>query len=91
MQTGKLSNYQKHLYFENDVNSKEYQLHKCIAVLGLIAKVKDRLCRINNFVDSESFAFVNAKSYTEKIKHNSLLISRLHDYYNYCLTKVNKF
>lgn len=86
MQTEKLSNYQKHLYFENDVNSKEYQLNKCIVVLGLIAKVKDRLNRKQSY----GFSF-NDETRTEEIKHNLRLIRRLFSYYNYCLTKVKTF
>ncbi len=36
------SNYHAHLYFESDPSSREYKLNKCIEVLGLIARLKDR-------------------------------------------------
>lgn len=94
--TEKLSNYHKHLYFEERPKSKEYQLDKCIKVLAMIAKLKDRNDRIRNFGETYYGKSANGNVYapeSEYIKYtkNIETIKRLKSYYNYCLTNVNKF
>ena len=92
----KLSNYQKHLYFEKRTQSKEYALDKCIKVLALIAKLKDRNERIRNYGETYYGKSANGNAYapeSEYIKYvkNIEIIKRLKSYYNYCLSNLKNF
>ena len=91
-----LTNYQNHLYFEQSPKSKEYALNKCIVVLGMIAKVKDRNAAIKDYCERFHGRDVNGSiKATEKeakdFEQNIKMIKRLRQYYNYCLARVEKF
>jgi hypothetical protein len=43
-----MDNYRKHLYFESDLESREYAINRCMSILGLIASCKDSFARKNN-------------------------------------------
>ena len=45
-----MENYRKHLYFESDLESREYAIDRCMRILGLIARCKDSDSRKNNQV-----------------------------------------
>ena len=92
----KQSNYSNHLYFENNPSSREFQLDKCIKVLGMIARLKDRNQIIEdcceNFYGKSENGRIKAPE-TEAIKHstNIATIKRLKSYYNYCLSNLKQF
>lgn len=91
-----VSHYKNHLYFENNKDSKEYQLNKCISILGIISIVKDRNETIKEFCKEVYGLDANGKvlttpDYLERYNHNLDVINRLKKYYNYCLNKVEKF
>lgn len=90
------TNFQKHLYFENNPKSKEFKLDKCIKVLAMIAQLKDRNQTIFNMCDNFYGRSENGKVKAperEAIKFNRNLevIERLKKYYNYCLSNVGVF
>lgn len=90
------SNYSKHLYFENTPKSKEFALDKCNKVLAMIARLKDRNKRIEdyclNFYGRDSQGKIKAtENYLLKINENLETIKRLKTYYNYCINKLEKF
>ena len=92
----KQSNYSNHLRFEDRPNSKEFQLDKCIKVLGMIARLKDRNQIIEdcceNFYGKSENGRIKAPE-TEAIKYstNIATIKRLKSYYNYCLSNLKQF
>lgn len=90
------SNYQKHLYFENSPNSSEYTLDRCMKVLAMIAKLKDRnqlICDMcENFYGRDSSGFIKTNECElKKYMGNLETILRLKRYYNFCLSRVLKF
>jgi len=92
----KQTNYQKHLYFENLPNSKEYALNKCIGVLGIIAKLKDRNRAIAETCEQYYGRDENGKikatdKEAGKFNRNLAAIARLKNYYNTCIEKLKKF
>jgi hypothetical protein len=91
-----LSNFQKHLYFENFPNSKEFQLDKCNKILEMIAKLTDRNDSITEY--SLKFYGVNANGNirtTEremvKYQNNLKTIERLKNYFNASLSQISQF
>lgn len=83
------SNYETHLYYENNPNSEEYKLNKCINVLGLIAILKDRN---RNIIQVYKTFYQNDKlegKLKKDFDKNKEMINRLKSYYNYCLSKLN--
>lgn len=90
------TNFQKHLYFENNPERKEFKLDKCIKVLAMIAQLKDRNQSILNMCDnfygrSESGKVVAPERESIKFNKNLETIKRLKKYYNYCLSNVGVF
>ena len=91
-----LTNYQNHLYFEQSPKSKEYALNKCIVVLGMIAKLKDRNVAIKDYCNKFYGTDVNGsikapEKEANDFERNIKMIKRLRKYYNYCLARVENF
>lgn len=90
------THYKKHLYFEGNPNSREFQLDKCIKVLAMIARLKDRN---TNIINTCEFIYGKHENGRVRVTERDLLrfnrnlemIERLKGYFNYCLSKVNKF
>lgn len=85
--------FQKHLYF--DADSREYQLGKCMKVLEMIARVKDKIDEIEQhcikfYGFNEYGRLQGSESDNLKYAKNKATLKRLKSYYNYCLTKINK-
>lgn len=85
-----ITNFQKHLYFENNPSSREYALDRCMKVLAMIAKIKDRNQLISDMYDNLLSDSIKTIEY-KKFKNNLEMIKRLEGYYNYCLSRVFKF
>lgn len=90
------TNFQKHLYFEKNPKSKEFQLDKCIKVLAMVAQLKDRNQAILNMCDnfygrSENGKVKAPEREAYKFNRNLATIERLKKYYNYCLSNVGRF
>lgn len=91
-----MSYYKKHLNFESNQFSKEYQLAKCNSILGMIARLKDM-----NKSLKETYEYFYGKSINGNIlvsKHDFerynirlKIIERLKKYYNNNLDKLTKF
>ncbi len=91
-----MTNYQNHLYFEEIKDSKEFALDKCIKVLGLIARLKDRNQSISDmcveaYGRSANGSILAPKYESDKYKRNLATIRRLKSYYNYCISKLEPF
>lgn len=94
--TKRKTNFQKHLNFEDYPESKEFKLNKCVKVLSMIARLKDRnqdIIRECNYLYGKSKDGKNLASEVEfeKFNKNLELINRLKKYYNYCLSNVGAF
>lgn len=90
------TNYHKHLYFEKEKDSKEYAIAKCMNILGLIARVKDRNAEILENAEryggrSHEGKLLVYRSDLDKIRFNKEVINILQRYFNNCLHKVKRF
>lgn len=91
-----LTNYQKHLYFENNPNSKEYKLDKCNKILALIARLKDRNQTIIDFCiefygETSDNCIKCSVENKKTILQNRKTILRLKMYFNKCLLQITSF
>ena len=71
-----MTNYRKHLWYEDDKNSREWQLQKCYNILGLVARVKDKIDDCRRFMDSDG------------ILKNRKILERLEIYYQNEIKKI---
>lgn len=79
--------YSEHLYFENRPESREYAIDKCMRVLGMIAMVKDRILRLKGQID-RMYGYSTVVKYKDKLNNDYAILSRLEQYYNYCIGKL---
>ncbi len=90
-----MSYYKFHLNFESRPNSREYLLDRCIKVLAMIAKTKDRILIIETEIrkreNTREFFFYPIGQYRELFESKQKVLSRLQQYYNYRLSLVTKF
>lgn len=96
MMTKNLSNYYKHLHFENRPDSKEYALNRCIEVLGMIAIVKDRNLTIEQlsaelYGKSDTGNIITSEREYKRYQWNKKVIERLKRIYNYRLSLLLPF
>ena len=89
------SNYQKHLYFEQRPESREYRLDKCIKILALIAQLNDRNQAIRDYCEefhgrSELGLLLAPQREHDRYNKNLGTIKRLKQYYNSCLEAASK-
>lgn len=87
-------NYENHLYFEP--YSKEYMLNRCIKILGMIAKLKDRNERLINFCEkiygvSENGLIKSDNKRAYQYEKNKKTIRRLKSYYNNLISRLDRF
>lgn len=91
-----MNHYKRHLNFEFDKSSKEYQLWKCNEILRMIARVKDRNEDLQNTcikvygLNGHGTPRWDIDSYTQ-VKWNLKIISRLQQYFNNTLNKIARF
>lgn len=88
--------YKKHLYFEQRTQSKEYQLDKCMKVLELIARVKDRNQNIREFCENcfgtnSTGNIITTQAELDKYNFNLEVIKRLQKYYNNLIQNLKRF
>lgn len=88
------SHYQKHLNPQE--KSIEYAINRCMNVLAMIAKLKDRNRTIENmcediFGKNEDGLIIAGDIEAEKHLKNLKMIRRLKAYYNSCLSRVEGF
>lgn len=79
--------YREHLYFENRPESREYAIDKCMRVLGMIAMVKDRILRLKGQI-ARMYGYSTVVKYKDKLNNDYAILSRLEQYYNYCIGKL---
>ena len=89
-------NFEQHLYFENRINSREYAIDRCMKVLGMIARLKDRVEKTEimceNLYGRNEEGVIMASNIEFKIHKRALeMIERLKKYYNFCVLRINMF
>ena len=90
------SYYRKHLKADEVIGTREYQAKKLMDILGLIAKIKDRIKNIEE-VSEQFFGLTkDGKIKTtpqEALKHQnySKMLKRVKAYYNNNLSKLKTF
>lgn len=90
------TNYQKHLYFEENTNSKEFALSRYISVLGMIAQLRDRNQAILESCETlygrnENGKVIAPSTEVDMYDKHHAMIKRLKNYYNFCLSRLTIF
>lgn len=83
------SNYYKHLHSEKSVGTKEYELHRAMKCLELIAKAKDRIVAICK--EYSGSILPTPRHSRAKIVSHWGAIQKLEKSYNNIISNLTKF
>lgn len=91
-----ISQYSRHLRNDNVTGTREYQIKKLMDILGLIAKIKDRIKTIEEISERFYGLTKDGKIKTtpqEALKHQNYrkILRRVKAYYNNNLSKLNPY
>lgn len=87
--------YQKHLKADEVLATKEYQLKKLMDILGLIAKIKDRIVNIQEtsklfYGINENGKIKTTQKEADKYIMYGEMLKRVKEYYNNQLSNLKK-
>jgi hypothetical protein len=87
------TNFEKHLHFESQINSREFHVDRCMKTLEMIAVLKDRIERSKIELNSSKkyWLYHPPSSYQKTLDFQIQMRERLEKYFNYRLGLIKQF